>query len=221
MSNPTSKTVTQDLVGQLRGDAAMHRHYGRDWSAELLERAAKEIETLRSPVETTGWHGVETLVKQRNAAYRALEKVQECISHQDFMQVRRIVSAALTDSPEEPEERQPMAWLGFPEGPAPKCDLVYDGTTRLDGYTYRPIWKPEDHPTAVRETAKRAKETTGPATGGYAAPLNPPYVIGERPSEQTVPVKASELQCIWTTGCRDNKRCHEAGSCQNVLQCES
>lgn len=47
-----------------------------------------------------------------------------------------------------------MAWLGFPEGPAPKHDLVYDGTRRLDGYRYQPVWRPEDHPCAVRDALK-------------------------------------------------------------------
>jgi hypothetical protein len=42
----TSKEVS--LVAQMRGDAAMHRHRGRDWSADLLVRGADEIERLRA-----------------------------------------------------------------------------------------------------------------------------------------------------------------------------
>jgi hypothetical protein len=61
-------------------------------------------------------------------------------------------------------DRQPMAWLGFPEGPAPKHDLVYDGTRRLDGYRYTPVWRPEDHPAAVRSASK----TSGPPEDPHA-----------------------------------------------------
>lgn len=49
-------------------------------------------------------------------------------------------------------EPKPMAWIGFLEDqPTPKYDLVYDNTTQLPGYKYRPIWRPEDHPVAVRD----------------------------------------------------------------------
>lgn len=46
---PGAKT---ELVSQLRGDAAMHRHYGRDWSAELMDKAAAEIEHMGGAPET-------------------------------------------------------------------------------------------------------------------------------------------------------------------------
>jgi|HubBroStandDraft_1064217.scaffolds.fasta_scaffold2126244_2 hypothetical protein len=39
--------MTADLVSKLKGDAAMHRHYGRDWSAALIDEAVAEIERLR------------------------------------------------------------------------------------------------------------------------------------------------------------------------------
>ena len=47
-------------------------------------------------------------------------------------------------------ECRPLAWLGLPEGVRQAYDLIYDGATKLDGYVYTPIWRPEDHPCAVR-----------------------------------------------------------------------
>ncbi len=62
----TSKT---DIVSQLRGDALGHRHYGRDWSAKLLERAAKEIERLRPMAES--WQSYE-VAEERKADYKIM-----------------------------------------------------------------------------------------------------------------------------------------------------
>jgi hypothetical protein len=48
-------------------------------------------------------------------------------------------------------EPRPIAWIGFPEDqPTPKYDVIYDGTTQLPGYIYKPIWHPKDHPSSQR-----------------------------------------------------------------------
>ena len=75
------------------------------------------------------------------------------------------VALGLSPSPDETTEVHPMAWLGFPAGPTPKHDLVYDGATRLPGYIYKPIFAPESHPNAQHSSPE---EPT-------AQPVSEPY----------------------------------------------
>lgn len=62
-----------------------------------------------------------------------------------------------SSQPEPAAEPTPMAWIGLPEGAAHNYDMVYDGTRKLPGYRYLPIWRPEDHPSTRHALTKESK----------------------------------------------------------------
>ena len=75
----------------------------------------------------------------------------------DCDSLETMVSGDLESSPEPAAEHAPMAWIGLPEGTPHEYDMVYDGTRKLPGYRYLPIWRPEDHPSARRAPTKGEK----------------------------------------------------------------
>lgn len=91
-------------------------------------------------------HKVESAIKTNR------DSGQTWVDRRDLQLLREFEKQLSTH--ETCEEPQPVALVGYiNEMP----DIIYPGTTRLEGRRYLPIWRLEDHPVARRDVAKAEK----------------------------------------------------------------
>lgn len=143
--------ITQEAVEALRelaAEKAAHEKLQTPHEPEVDEPSviggmtSQPIPPFPSGVNLIEWH------------VRQIQQVCDALNFDPTQWLNDETSDGATSPPSAP---RPMAWLGFPDGPTPTHDLIYDNATQLPGYRYSPIWSSEDHPSAVRERATSAK----------------------------------------------------------------